>query len=61
MTRRLIRHLITLALGFLSMMDQNERVCYTAPIGSPQHPPVYCTAASGHPALSGLDTCRRTG
>jgi hypothetical protein len=61
MTRRLIRPLMALALGFLPMMDQKERVSYAAPIGSPQHPPAYRTAASGHAALSRLDTCRRAG
>jgi hypothetical protein len=32
------------------MMDQDGRVYYTAQIRSPQHPPAYCAAASGHPS-----------
>jgi sulfate permease, SulP family len=43
------------------MMDQEGRVYFTAQIRSPKDPPPYCAAVSGHPSLSGLDTCRRTG
>src|SRR5262245_16384173 len=32
------------------MMDQDGRVYYTAQIRSPQHPPAYCAAESGHPS-----------
>ena len=32
------------------MMDQDGRVYYTAQIRSPQHPPAYCSAESGHPS-----------
>jgi hypothetical protein len=35
------------------MMDQDGRVYYTAQIRSPQHPPAYCAAASGHPSAKG--------
>src|SRR5499427_4627533 len=32
------------------MMDQDGRVYYTAQSRSPQHPPAYCAAESGHPS-----------
>ena len=35
------------------MMDQDGRVYYTAQIRSPQHPPAYCSAESGHPSAKG--------
>ncbi len=40
------------------MMDQDGRVYFTAQHRSPQHPPAYCTAASGHPSAKAYPLTR---